>query len=45
MFLYQEHITGIFLENNLKYLNAHNNELGGAISVNYRLFLYIRFSI
>ena len=33
--------TGIFLENNYKYLNAHNNELGGAISANYRGFFSI----
>ena len=31
----------IFLENNFKYLNAHNNELGGAISANYRGFFSI----
>ena len=33
--------SGIFLENNFKYLNAHNNELGGAISANYRGFFSI----
>ena len=26
--------TGIFLENNFKYQNVHNNEFGGAISAN-----------
>ena len=36
--LYQ---PGIFLENNFKYLNAHNNELGGAISANYGGFFSI----
>ena len=33
--------AGIFLENNFKYQNAHNNELGGAISANYRGFFSI----
>ena len=33
--------TGIFLENNFKYQNTHNNELGGAISANYRDFFSI----
>ena len=32
---------GIFLENNFKYLNARNNEFGGAISANYRGFFSI----
>ena len=34
-------VAGIFLENNFKYQNAHNNELGGAISANYRAFFSI----
>ena len=33
--------SGIFLENNFKYQNAHNNELGGAISANYGGFFSI----
>ena len=33
--------SGIFLENNFKHQNAHNNELGGAISANYRGFFSI----
>ena len=35
------HVAGIFLENNFKYQNAHNNELEGAISANYRGFFSI----
>ena len=37
----QVYRTGIFLENNFKYRNAHNNEFGGAISANYGGFLTI----
>ena len=33
--------AGIFLENNFKYQNAHNNEFGGAISANYGGFFTI----
>ena len=33
--------SGIFLENNFKYQNAHNNDFGGAISANYRGFFTI----
>ena len=33
--------TGIFLENNFKYRNAHNNEFGWAIFTNYRGFFTI----
>ena len=33
--------SGIFLENNFKYQNSHNNELAGAISANYRGFFPI----
>ena len=35
------YMSGIFLENNFMYQNAHNNELGGAISANYRGFFSI----
>ena len=35
------YLSGIFLENNFKYLNAHINELGEAISANYRGFFSI----
>ena len=33
--------TGIFLENDFKYQNAHNNEFGGAISANSGGFFII----
>ena len=33
--------TGIFLENNFKYQNAHDKEFGGAISANYGGFFTI----
>ena len=35
MFYFYITDPGIFLENNFKYRNAHNNEFGGAISANY----------
>ena len=41
MFIVSDVTSGIFLENNFKYQNAHNNELGGAISTNYRGFFSI----
>ena len=34
-------VSGIFLENNFKYQNTHNNEFGGAISANYGGFFTI----
>ena len=34
-------ISGIFLENDFKYQNAHDNEFGGAISANYGGFFTI----
>ena len=34
-------LSGIFLENNFEYQNAHNNELRGAICANYRGFFSI----
>ena len=34
-------MPGIFIENNFKYQNAHNNEFGGAISANYGGFFTI----
>ena len=34
-------LSGMFLENNLKYQNAHNNEFGGAISANNGGFFII----